>query len=202
MPRAAQRSMARKGFQCPIQLSRPKSARREPVCLENTVLFSHSTQFPAPATLSNVQPWSSGGTLRIDGFKYMIALRPVTLGKKRLISSSVLRQAPNFSCNHFCSILYFKFTAHCWLSFLCLQREPGCVAQMETSARGMFTVRVMSLSPHILGGIYAVRRQYAVTTSHDSTGKLPVQHEIKFTEPDCPTCSEKRHLTDERPTKC
>lgn len=37
--------------------------------------------------------------------------------------------------------------------------------------------------------------------SHNSTGKLPVQCEIKFIESNCPTHSEKRHLSDEKLTK-
>lgn len=37
--------------------------------------------------------------------------------------------------------------------------------------------------------------------SHVSTGMLPVQCEIKSIESDCPACSEKRHLSDERSTR-
>lgn len=37
--------------------------------------------------------------------------------------------------------------------------------------------------------------------SHVSTGRLPVQCEIKSTESNCPTCSEKYHLSDERSTR-
>lgn len=37
--------------------------------------------------------------------------------------------------------------------------------------------------------------------SRVSSGRLPVQCEIKSIESDCPTCAEKRHLSDERSTR-